>query len=105
MDLNKYFTDNYKLLAGSSSFVKNRYRIKCVDGFSLSVQASRTHYCRPREDEGPYSAVEVGYTSERVESFIPFAEDADNPLDTIYGWVPIELVEEAIESHGGMKEE
>jgi len=36
-------------------------RAICNDGTSLSIQASRTHYCKTREDKGPYLAMEVGY--------------------------------------------
>ena len=34
--------------------------IRCHDGFQMSIQASRDHYCTPRDDTGPCSAVEVG---------------------------------------------
>lgn len=33
--------------------------VVCDDGARLSVQASRTFWCVPRNDVGPYSAVEV----------------------------------------------
>jgi len=39
--------------------------IVCADGVTLSVQATNSHYCTPRTDYGPYSAVEVGYPSAR----------------------------------------
>jgi hypothetical protein len=35
--------------------------IKCRDGSTLSVQASRYHYSKPRDDKGPYTHVEVGF--------------------------------------------
>ena len=34
------------------SFKEVEARILCADGVSLSVQASRTHYCVPRDDHG-----------------------------------------------------
>jgi len=104
MDLNKYFTDNLEFLQGSGEWIKNRPRITCADGFSMSVQACKSHYCTPRDNFGPYSKVEVGFPSERVEEFMRYAEDRSRPTDTVYAWVPIELVEDAIEAHGGMKE-
>lgn len=76
-------------------------QVHCADGFQMSVQASSSHYCTPRDSVGPWSAVEVGFPSERVESFMPFADDADSPTDTVYGWVPIDLVAQAIADHGG----
>ena len=103
MNLNKYFARNYEMLPGSGEWVRNREAIKCVDGFSMSVQASKSHYCTPRDNFGPYSKVEVGFPSERVEEFMPFAEDANSPTNTVYAWVPIEIVEQVIESHGGAK--
>ena len=82
-----------------------RPKIVCVDGTTLSVQASSTHYCSPRDDEGPYYEVEVGYPSIRPEpwdQWREYCEDSDNPTDTVYGWVPIELVHALIALHGGI---
>ena len=41
----------------------NRTTVKCKDGFTMSVQASKSHYSEPKNDEGPYSEVEVGIPS------------------------------------------
>lgn len=79
-------------------------RIVCADGFSMSVQASETHYCRPRSSGMPsYDAVEVGYPSAAEDALLPFAEDADRPTDTVYGGVPVEVVNEIVNRHGGPK--
>lgn len=78
--------------------------IKCADGLELSVQASVTHYCSPRNGIGPWTAVEIGYPSERVEEFMEYAENPDEPTDTVYGRVPVEVVEAVIEKHGGIVE-
>lgn len=78
-------------------------RIQCKDGFNLSVQAGETLYCTPRQRRGPWTEVEIGFPSERVESFMPYAEEPENPTDTVYGYVPIELVLEAIAEHGGVE--
>ena len=46
--------------------------VVCADGFSMSVQASETHYCSPREDGAEkYTAVEVGYPNPPEPQFIP----------------------------------
>lgn len=65
----------------------------CADGFTLSIQASGMHYCIPNEDlsDGNYSKVELSYLSEEVKEFLPFAEDDEAPLATVYGYVPEEL--------------
>ena len=79
-------------------------RIVCEDGFRLSVQAGELLYCSPRIDAGPWSAVEVGFPSARPEpwaEWLEYCEDPDRPTNTVYGYVPLTLVEALIESHGG----
>lgn len=78
-------------------------RIECADGFSLSVQANSLTYCAPRDNNGPYTEVEVGFPSERVEALMPYVENADDPTGTVYGYVPVEIVLAVIAEHGGVK--
>ena len=78
--------------------------ITCADGLKLSVQASFSHYCSPRDSVGPWTAVEIGYPSERVEEFMEYAENPDDPTETVYGWVPVEVVEAVVNSRGGIVE-
>lgn len=77
--------------------------IKCADGFKMSVQASKVHYCAPRDSAGPWGMVEVGFPSAKVEAFMPYIDGGEdtNPTDTVYGYVPIDLVVQAIVDHGG----
>lgn len=75
-------------------------RIKCKDGTTLSVQASRTHYCTPKENFGPYTHVEVGYpSSPPPKTWDKYAHDDGG----VYAYIPIELVKEYVELHGGEK--
>jgi len=113
-------------------------RIKCADGFSLSVQASWGHYCRdatgkrPNMDSGdytaaggatlPFTAVEIGYPSVQPEpwrctawadgydvhddhgtcdGWERYAETSDDPTETVYAFVPVEMVRALIALHGG----
>lgn len=103
-------------------------RIRCADGFDLSVQASWGHYCldadgrRPKlpmsgpfSDSAvapmPYTAVEVGFPSARPEpwrcSTAPrdgwewYAESPEDPTGTVYGYVPVQMVLDLIAAHGG----
>lgn len=76
-------------------------RIKCMDGFSLSVQASHGAYCQPRHNVGPWYQVEVGFPSSKPELIMGYCDSPDEPTQTVYGYVPIELVEELIMMHGG----
>ena len=79
-------------------------RIECVDGFSISVQATHGSYCSPRTNLGPWSQVECGFPSDVPTEIMGYAEEPEDPTGTVYGYVPIELVEELIAAHGGMKE-
>jgi hypothetical protein len=76
-------------------------KIRCVDGLELSAQASHHHYCTPRDSVGPWTHVEVGFPTARVDLLMPYVEDESDPTGTVYGFVPIGVVAEAIEQHGG----
>ena len=81
-----------------------RARIECNDGFSMSVQGGTSfHYCTPRENVNEYEEVEIGFPSEKEELIMQYAENKDEPTDTVYGYVPIETVEAVVEKHGGIK--
>lgn len=56
-------------------------RILCGDGTTMSVQASSGHYCSPRESEGPWWAVEIGYPSRRLDGLMEWAEAPLHPAD------------------------
>lgn len=79
--------------------------ITCKNGFTISVQASKHHYSRPKDSNGPWTHVECGFPSERVEELMEWADDAQTPTETVYGYVPVEVVEKVILAHGGVKEE
>lgn len=75
-------------------------RIICVDGTTLSVQASRHHYCSPRDNAGPYIKVEVGFPSEEVP--LAWKEHEDGEGSEIYAYIPLTLVSMYIGAHGGI---
>jgi hypothetical protein len=86
------------------SFRENMPRIELADGESISIQASCNHYCAPRDDEGPWSRVEIGYPSVKPqEEMMEFCEDPNNPTGSVYGYVPIRLACDFINAHGGLK--
>ena len=77
-----------------------RPRVHCADGFSVSVQASQYHYCRPRIDNAEkYNAVELGYPSAADALLTDYAED-DTNSETVYGSVRVKIVDKLIENHG-----
>jgi hypothetical protein len=81
-----------------------RPMINCTDGFRMSVQASVSHYCEPRDNQGPYESAEVGYPSKEEPLLAPYAEDPSQLTQTVYGWVPMHVIEEVIAKHGGAVE-
>ena len=93
--LEEYYED------GIRRFVRNPYLI-CKDGFQMSVQASETHYSAPRGFADKYSEVEIGYPSDVENLIMDYCEDDNNPCETVYGYVPVNIVDRVIEKHGGI---
>jgi len=76
--------------------------LQCVDGFHMSVQASSGHYCIPRSDKGPWTEVEIGFPSRPVALLADFKDGDDDDTKSVFAYVPIELVEELVNLHGGI---
>ena len=75
----------------------------CNDGFHISIQASEYHYCSPRVNGADsYETVELGFPNREDILIMEYAEDPDDPTETVYGFVPIEIVNQLIEKHGGI---
>lgn len=107
-NLQKYLMDsrNVKSLRVIEDYECARSpRIICADGFSLSVQANHGAYRLPRTNIARWTHVEVGFPSAKPEEFFQYAEDDEDFTGTVYGYVPIELVEECIKNHGGMEQQ
>ncbi len=79
-------------------------RMICKDGFTMSVQAGPYAYCAPRDDYGPYVAVEIGFPSQKEYLLMEWAENEENPTRTVYANVPVNVVIEVINKHGGLVE-
>jgi hypothetical protein len=78
-----------------------RNHIVCKDGFRLSVQASVTHYCRPRVDNAPrYEYVEVANRGDVIDALASYLEGLTDLK--VYPYVPVALVESVILQHGGI---
>ena len=93
----------------------NRPRLTCNDGCSLSVQASSSHYSTPRENHpdwhwSRFECVEVGYPEDaqgaRIampDDWLGYADDHSAGLRSdVFAWVPVRLVCEWIQAHGGL---
>ena len=81
----------------------------CEDGFKMSVQASESHYSTPKAFSDEYTEVEIGYPSAPESLIAEYAEDwevegDDDPRlgQTVYGYVPVHIVNLVIEKHGGI---
>lgn len=95
-------------LKETNGFAENhtpRPRVRCKDGFNISIQAGQYLYSNPSFVSDSYLKVELGFPSEADPLIIEYAEDPDDPTGTVYGYVPIHLVDKLLHKHGGMVEE
>ena len=79
-------------------------RAVCNDGFEMSVQAHRGAYCNPNSDTGPWTSVEIGFPNRKERLLMPFAEDPEEPTNTVYSYVPQNILWDVILKHGVLKE-
>ena len=92
-DINEYF----KTATKNGHIVEP---VECNDGFKVSIQANEYTYCIPRRNNEHYTHVELGFPNMVPPDYIiEYAEESDNPLDTIYAYVPVELVNQMIDLH------
>jgi len=76
----------------------------------MSVQARDSAYCTPREDypDTPYTKVECGYPSStpKTDGLRAYAElfGTQDYTETVYGYVPVEIVQAELDAHGGIVE-
>lgn len=67
---------------------------------SVSVQASPLHYSVM--GDGGWESLELGFPSiVPPPQIMEFAEDEENPLNTVYSYVPIDVVRNWINELGG----
>ena len=99
-DINKYMNENR---VHNPMFGFSVKQLVCKSGLSMSVQASSNHYCSPREDgQSHYDSVEVGYPSRKVDDLLEYAENPATPTDTVYGWVPVNIINKIVDENGGL---
>lgn len=86
-----------------------RKPLECQDGTTLSVQVGPSLYCTPRQDEGPWTHVEVGFvTRDGQQVPIPGWDSwadvlKDDGTSDVYAYVPVAAVENFIRQCGGRK--
>ena len=59
-------------------------------------------YSEPRLDTEWYGKVELGYPTAEDEELRDYAEDKRDLCGTVYGFVPVKLVDEVLAKHGGI---
>jgi len=109
MNLQEFFATTYKPLEMPPGLDYQHLRpcIHCKDGTTLSVQASRTHYCVPRiGGTGPYNHVEVMPDVAPPETWAEYYDgDWEEGKTGVFGYIPVEIVENFINEHGGIDED
>lgn len=109
MNINQFHKKYRKITESPSGPEYTRQMVPyvvCKDGFTLSVQASYTHYCSPREvDADFYDEFEIGFPSEEEHLLMPFCENEEQPTQTVYGFVPVKVVDRVLAKHGGIDED
>lgn len=109
----KRFAIGYALDYSSMSMDENvpttRTRIILADGESVSVQANEHCYCSPRIDSSwsdleycKYYQFEIGFPSFVAGEWMEYAEQSEKPTDTVYGYVPADVVQKVLDAHGGI---
>ena len=82
-------------------------RVYCMDGFNLSIQRtdytySDLHHIWGQNCDG--ICFEIGFPSNPEELIMKFAESPENPTKTVYAYVPLSVVMQVLEKHGGIRE-
>lgn len=81
------------------AFQKPRRALVCKSGLRLSVQAGENNYCSPKNNDGPWATVEVMVLKGVL--LLP-DEWPENGGDSVYGYVPVELVNRELAANGGI---
>lgn len=101
MQVSEFILKTTKETAFGMGFTEIRPRIVCNDGFNLSIQCGKGSYSTPRDLSIDYTAVEIGYPSKEEPLINEYAEGS-NYTHTVYGWVPVTVIEEVVKKHGGI---
>ena len=96
MNVNE-FLQKYRRVYTCMNLNVTRPRIRCADGYTVSVQAGWGIYSAPREDADCYTHVEVGYPSEHHGEFNEWSDGAG-----VFGFVPVDVVDKVLNDHGGI---
>ena len=102
---------DYSSMSMDESIPTTRTRIILADGESVSVQANEYCYCHPRNNMSwvdlssftvPYYEYELGFPSFVADEWMQYAVESDKPTNTVYGYVPVTIVQKVLDAHGGI---
>ena len=86
--------------------VRHRPKIVCTDGFKMSVQGHEMTYSIPKKVTTEFQAMEIGFPSQQEDLIMEFIDrPGHEPTQSVYGFIPIDLIEQIIEKHGGIDEQ
>ena len=95
MSMEKVYDDKYFHLP----------RVYCKDGFSISIQICKSSYSGSENGIRTFGIdwklVEWGFPSQPIDGEKYMSEDTETTT-SVGGYVPVELMEELIEEHGGI---
>lgn len=86
-------------------------RVSFADNISMSIQCHGGAYAQPRlvgwRDVRPLEQrvthVEVGYPDVEIAALMPYIEcDDEDPTESVYPYVPVEVIDAMIAEHGGI---
>lgn len=107
-----HYAFDFASMAVDENIPTTRTRIILADGESVSVQANEYAYCHPRENQSwsdllhyhsvPYYEYELGFPSFVDAVWMEYAEQPEKPTDTVYSYVPADVVQEVLDAHGGI---
>jgi hypothetical protein len=89
----------------SYNHLKRNKPVVCKSGFRISIQANISAYCSPRADGADrYTQVELGFPNQPEDLIHQYAENPEDPCETVYPYVPVSLVNLLLAKHGGVVE-
>ena len=106
MTLNEFTTvTNIKTEITDSYGFTYRPVIICNDGFLMSVQGSKGHYSQPRSVSDIFEEMEIGFLSQDEPLIFEYAETENDWTNTVYPYVPVEIIQQVIDKHNGINVE
>ncbi len=91
---------NRTLLEASPASGMRVAAVRCLDGFEVELRAGSGALSSPKRDQGPWTEVETRVLSLSEIRLLPFADSPDAYPGGPFMFVPIDLLEEILSSHG-----